>query len=91
MYVCSLHSFIFEATKSRGVLKEWKSSAGPTHVVLNVFTATAFSVFKKNVKNGTFARKRNGATSLKLGMQTQLDSSNNMGWVHLATLLPLGV
>ena len=42
--------------------------------------ATPLSVFKK-VKNGTLARKRNGAIGLKLGMQTQLDSSNNMGWV----------
>ena len=25
--------------------------------------------------------KKNGAAGLKLGMQTQLDSANNMGWV----------
>ena len=31
--------------------------------------------------NGTFARKKNRATSLKLGMHTQPDSVYNMGWV----------
>ena len=28
-----------------------------------------------------FVNKKDGATDLKLGMQTQLDSVNNMGWV----------
>ena len=36
---------------------------------------------KKMGQNSTFARKKNGATGLKLGMQTQLDSANSMGWV----------
>ena len=37
-WVCvfAIHSFIFEAIESRGVLKEWKSSTAPTHVVLNM-------------------------------------------------------
>ena len=32
-------------------------------------------------QNGTFARKKNGATSLKLWHAIQLDSAKNMGWV----------
>ena len=46
----------------------------------HTYVAICLSVFKK-AKNGTLARKKNGATGLKLGMQTQLDSANNMGWV----------
>ena len=35
----------------------------------------------QKAKNSTFAIKRkNGAMDLKLCLQTQLDSSNNMGW-----------
>ena len=33
----------------------------------------------KNFKNGILAKKNNGATGLNFGMQTQLDSANNMG------------
>ena len=38
----------------------------------------AVFVFKK-AKNGILARKIHGATGLKLGMHTQLDSGSNMG------------
>ena len=55
-------------------------STAPTHVVVCLYGHTPFCI-KKKAKNGTFARKMNGATVIKLGMQTQLDSSNNMGWV----------
>ena len=40
--------------------------------------ATPLPVFKK--KN-TFAEKMMEPQDLKLGMQTQLDCANNMGWV----------
>ena len=46
----------------------------------HIYMATPHSVLII-AKSGTFARKKNGATDLKLNMQTQLDSTNNMGWV----------
>ena len=36
---------------------------------------------KKQPKNGTFAKKINGATGLKIGMHIQRDSGSTMGWV----------
>ena len=35
----------------------------------------------KKAKNNILARKNEGATGLKLGIHTQLDSGSNMGWV----------
>ena len=35
----------------------------------------------ENVKNDTLARETLGATDLKLGMDIQLHSGSNMGWV----------
>ena len=64
----AIHSFIFEATESTGVSKEWKSSTAPTQAVLSMYGHTPFCI--KKPKNGTFARKRNGATGLKLGVCT---------------------
>ena len=40
---------------------------------------TSFCIQNKMTKNGTFIKKKNGATGLKFGMETQLDSANNMG------------
>ena len=42
---------------------------------------TTHPLVLKKAKNGICARKKNGVTDLKLGMQTQPDSVNNMGWV----------
>ena len=39
------------------------------------------SIGQKITKNGILARKTHGATGLKLGVHTQLDSGSNMGWV----------
>ena len=38
--------------------------------------------FKKKAKNDPFSRIKNGATGLKFGIQTQLNSLNNMRWVQ---------
>ena len=45
--------------------------------------------FHKHLK-WYFCKRKNGATDLKLGTQTQLDSSNKMGWFpsgHTSTFL----
>ena len=45
---------------------------------------------KKVQKKVVLPEKKNGATGLKLGMQTQLDSANNVGvgpiWPHFFSL-----
>ena len=35
----------------------------------------------KNTENGAFVGIKNRTMGIKLGMQAQLDSTNNMGWV----------
>ena len=57
----------------------------------HVYMATPLSIFKKNQRWYFLQEKKNGATDLKLGMQTQLDFTNNTGWVHPATPLPPSV
>ena len=52
-----------------------------------------FQCLKKG-KNGTLARKTDGTTGLKLGMDTQLDSGSNIGWVppgHTSSSLYVGL
>ena len=56
-------------------------SLGEHHEHVYMATSLPYLKKKKKAKNVTFARKCNGATDLKSGMQTQLDSANNMGLV----------
>ena len=49
-----------------------------------------FLFFKKDPKNINLARKTHGATGLKHGMHTKLDSGSNMvdpTWLHLFLLV----
>ena len=54
-------------------------SVSPGEHFKYVNMTTLLSVLKK-AKNDTFSRKKIGATGLKLGMHTQLNSGINMGW-----------
>ena len=60
-------------------------SLGEGHKHINM--ATLFSVLKKRPK--IVYQKKEWSTGQNYGMQTQLDSVINIGWVYLATPLPL--
>ena len=68
---------MLEQLKSDPQTHMYLESVLPREYHKHIYMATPLYVFKK-AKNGAFARKKNEATGLKLGMQTQLDSANYM-------------